>query len=94
MLPVVARKLVLLSWSAVTQSSAVRLAGWATRRVFGAGAALGEELGAGAGGMHASEVAWAISSGASVGMCPVTMIEPALSSALASVARSTAGGHW
>ena len=76
---VVARKLALLSWSAVTQSSAVRLAGWAIRRAFGAGAALGEELWAGAGGMSASGVAWAIStSGASVGMCPVTMIKPAL----------------
>ena len=88
---VVARKLALLSWSAATQSSAVRVAGWAIRRHFGAGAVLGEELWPGAGGMSA----WAIStSGASIGMCPVTMIKPALSSALASVARSTAGGHW
>ena len=44
---VVARKLARLSRSAVTQSSAVlRLAGWAIRRAFGAGALLGEELGA------------------------------------------------
>ena len=93
---VVARKLAQLSWSAVTQSSAVlRLAGWAILCAFGAGTSLGEELWAVAGGMHASGVAWSIStSAASIGICPVTMIKPALSSALASVARSTAGGHW
>ena len=93
---VVARKLARLSWSAVTQSSAdLRLAGWAILCAFGAGASLGEELWAVAGGMHASGVAWSIStSAASIGICPVTMIKPALSSALASVARSTAGGHW
>ena len=33
-------------------------------------------------------------SAAQVGICPVTMINPALSSALASVVRRTAGGHW
>ena len=93
---VVARKLARLSRSAVTQSSAVlRLAGWAIRRAFGAGALLGEELGAVTDGMPASGVAWSMStSAASMGICPVTMIRPALSSALASVARSTAGGHW
>ena len=47
------------------------------------------------GGTNASGVAWSISTSAvPVGICPVTMIKPALSSALASVARSTAGGHW
>ena len=78
---VVARKLARLSWSAVTQSSAdLRLAGWAIRRAFGAGASLGEELWATAGGMNAVGVAWSIStSAASVGICPVTMIKPALS---------------
>ena len=93
---VVARKLARLSWSAVTQSSAdLRLAGWAILRAFGAGASLGAEPWAAVRGMNASWVAWSIlTSTLSVGICPVTMIKPALSSALASVQRSTAGGHW
>ena len=92
---VVARKLARLSWSAVTHSSAdLRLAGWAIRRAFGAGASLEEEPWAAVRGMI-SGVAWSISTSAvPVGICPVTMIKPALSSALASVARRTAGGHW
>ena len=59
---VVARKLARLSWSAVTHSSAdLRLAGWAIRRAFGAGASLEEEPWAAVRGMNASGVAWSIS---------------------------------
>ena len=82
--------------SAVTHSSAdLRLAEWAIRRALGAGVSLEEEPGAAVGGMHTSGVAWSMSTSAvQVGICPVTMINPALSSALASVVRRTAGGHW
>ena len=77
---VVARNLARLSWSAVTHSSADLR--WAIRRAFGAGASLEEEPWAAVRGMHVSGVAWSISiSAVPVGICPVTMIKPALSSA-------------
>ena len=92
---VVARKLARLLQSAVTHSSAdLLLAGWPIRLALGARASLASEPAASAGGMLASGVPWSMStSPVWVGECPVTMINPALSSALASVISRTAGGH-
>ena len=73
----------------MTHSSAdLLLAGWTIRLALRAPAAS-------LGGMLASEVSWSISTSvAQVGACPVTIINPALSSAFASVVSRTAGGHW
>ena len=93
---VVARKLARLSWSAVTHSSAdLRFAGWAIRRAFGAGASLGEEPWAAVRvWMHPGLLGPYRHRLYRSGYALSQWIKPALSSALASVARSTAGGHW
>ena len=79
----------------MTHSSAdLLLAGWPIRLALGARASLASEPAASAGGMLASGVPWSMStSPVWVGACPVTMINPALSSALASVISRTASGH-
>ena len=93
---VVARKLARLLHSALTHSSGVLLlAGWASRLALCARDSLVSEceapavcmLTSGASGFMSTSSVW-------VGVWPVTIINPALSSALDSVIRSTAGGHW